>query len=218
MLRPKSPSHFSDGIKILLCGGVLLALCVGGLCYASMQLKVAAKGPQEITGEEIAKITKLADMPNPWVTFTFEKSVPTEFAMVKGSNQVEWVYDLVQVGDQWLLAGVPKDFQGNRLKGQLQTIPKKDLDDIRAATQEIHQGRLMPFQFDGHLDFAQNAQAMWWVMASGCGLTGLFFLYGLALVIRSFCSDPNAEPATESTFADRKTVEVENGDFVGLSR
>lgn len=218
MLRQQSPSHFFDGLKILLCGGVLLAACAGGLCYANYQLKIAAKGPQEITGEELAKVTKLADMPHPWVTFTFDKSVQTEFAMVQGTNQVEWVYDLIQVGDHWLLAGVPKDFQGNRLKGTLQSIPKKDLDNISAATQEVHQGRLLPFQFDGHLDFKQNAQAMWWVMVSGCGLTGLFSLYGLALMIRSFCTDPNAEPAIESVFADRKTVEVENGDFAGLSR
>ena len=125
MLRQQSPSHFYDGIKILLCGGALLAACAGGLCYANYQLKIAAKGPQEITGEELAKITKLADMPHPWVTFTFDKSAQTEFAMVQGSNQVEWVYDLVQVGDRWLLAGVPKDFQGNRLKDTLQSIPKK---------------------------------------------------------------------------------------------
>jgi len=218
MLRPQSPSRFYDGIKILLCGGVLLAACVGGLCYANLQLKVAAKGPQEITGEEIAKVTKLADMPHPWVTFTFDKSVQTEFAMVKGSNQVEWVYDMVQVGDNWLLAGVPRDFQGNRLKGTLQSIPKKDLDEISAATQEIHQGRLMPFQFDGHLDFKQNAQAMWWVMASGCGLTGLFFLYGLALMIRSFCSDSNDEPPARTFFPGQNVPAADQGDFARMSR
>ena len=219
MFRPQSPSHFNDGIKILVCGGVLLALCGGGLCYAKMQLKVAERGPREITGEEIGKVNQLAEMPNRWVTFTFENSVPTEFAMVEsGSNRVEWVYRLVQVGDRWLLAAVPKDFQGNRLKGELRTISKKDLNDIRAATQETHQGRLMPFQFDAHLDFLQNMKAMWWVMVCGCGVTGLLFLYGLALVIGSFCGESNDEGAAESAFADRKTIEVEKGDFAGLPR
>ena len=55
-------------------------------------------------------------------------------------------------------------------------------------------------------------------MASGCGLTGLFSLYGLALMIRSFGDDSNSNSSVESVFNGGKTISMDDRDFAGMSR
>src|SRR5688500_12352982 len=199
MRPPKSPSDFRDGLKMLGAGLAIAAFCLpAAIFYVYPRVKNAPKAPVEIAAADIGKITKPEDLPASWVAFTFDKAVPTEFAMVESvSDRVEHVYIMVPVGQRWLLVAVPENFQGNRLAGNLRTIPAFEFDDVYAATMETHQGQLLPFQFDAVGPQDGSLVVLLYMLLGGAAFGGLIAAVGVHTVHKGYFREPKPEPAEE---------------------
>jgi hypothetical protein len=219
MLQPKSPSEFSDAIKISLGGLVFAGICLAGAACVYPMIGKQQKEPVEITAAEIGKVNRPEELPARWVAFTFEKSVPTRFATIEAvSNRVEHVYLMVEVGDRWLLAAVPNKFEGNRLAGVLKTIPAFEFDDMYTATMDTHKGQLMPFQFDAVPNPGGDIKHAFYGLLGASAVCGLFGLMGVFYSIKSYYCEPKVKPVGESVFDANEPIEVDTAAFAKLCR
>jgi hypothetical protein len=218
MFQPKSPSDFSDAIKISLFGLVFAGLCLGGAAYVFPMIEKQQKDPVEISAAQMGQVARPEELPARWVAFTVEKSVPTKFATIEAvSDRVEHVYRLVQVGDRWLLAAVPNDFEGNRLSGVLRTIPAFEFDDMYAATLDTHKGQLMPFQFDAVPNPGGDIKYAFYGLLGASAVGGLFLLMGIFHAARSYYCEPK-EQADGDAFDPNEPIEVDTAAFAKLYR
>jgi hypothetical protein len=218
MFRPKSPEDFRDGCKISAFGFVFAALFLGGAAYVYPMIGKQQKAPLEITAADIGRVSRPEDLAAPRVTFTVETSVPTELASIDAvSNRVEHVYRLAQVGDRWLLVAVPNNFQGNRFTGTLITVPRFEFDQMFEATKAIHQGNLMPFQFDAVPHPGTDIKYAFYVLLGFSGFGGLLLLCGLIAVVKSFSGEPRAEATEQTSLPDDEPVEVDPSVFAKLN-
>jgi hypothetical protein len=185
-------------------GLAIAALCLpAAIFYVYPIVQSAPKAPLEVAAADIGKASRPEDLPAKWITFTFDNAVDSGFTRGQaGSNHVDEVYILVPVGDRWLSAAVPPNFQDNRLTGMMRTIPAFEFDDIHAATMETHQGQLMPFQFDTISPHDGNIQTLFFMLLGGAAFGGLIGMVGLHYTVQGLYYEPKpvSEPAEEPLF------------------
>jgi hypothetical protein len=162
----------------LILGAVL---AVASLVVLSLNLKWITsvfEGPVEVRLADLRNLESPRDLPNPWVSFTFDKALDTGVELVSSrSNAPKARYLLVQVRDRWLIAEVPPDHAGNRVTGYVEAwsapLNRQVIADIAG---KFPQHPLLPVQVDAV--YNQRAQCY-----SLLGVMVFFLICGLALVV-----------------------------------
>ena len=201
MPRVLQPTVLKQALGAILAGLVIAGAAVGGWFYGQHHFWTALEGPTEITLEQLAAIENPSQLPSTWVKVAFDKSVKTDVKIVdvaRGDDAVEEEYLLFQAGDRWMIAIVKPRFQGNVLSGQVYHNTSVNNNEAFVAIfqeyQDVHQGKLFPFEFHAELDYGSNWKAFAIVMGAFAGLGGLVSLAGCSGVAMSFRpADP--EPA-----------------------
>ena len=220
MPRIKQPNILKQGLGGLVLGLALVGACVAAWFYWEHHFWTAWKGPTEITLAQLAKLENPSQLPSTWVKVTFAKAVETEVAIEEariGENVTLEKYLLFQVGDRWMIAVVPAKFRGNVLSGQIYHNNGYMNNDAFAAIykdyQEVHQGRLFPFEFHAEVDYGSNWTAFPWVLALFAGI-GLFFgCLGFVGIRHSFldplpASTPEEVDSAAMTVTDDKIANI----------
>jgi hypothetical protein len=104
-----------------------------------------------------------------------------------------------------MIAIVGPNFQGNVLSGQVWQarggLYGEACSAIAKDYQDIHHGRLIPFEFHAEQDYGSNWKAFAVVMGAFAGLGGLLGVMGCCGVVMSFRA-PEAIPGAADDLAD----------------
>jgi len=203
MPRVLQPTVLKQALGAILAGLVITGAAVGGWFFGQHHFWTALKGPTEITLEQLAAIENPGQLPSTWVQVAFDKSVKTDVKIIdatRGDDAVEEVYLLFQAGDRWMIAIVKPNFQGNVLSGQVYHNSSVNNNEAFAAIcqdyQDVHQGKLFPFEFHAELDYGSNWKAFAIVMGAFAGLGGLLSLAGCSGVVMSFRPADHVPPTS----------------------
>jgi hypothetical protein len=162
----------------LIFGAIMM---VASLVVLVMNLKwitTVFAGPVEIKLADLRAVDNPRDLPNQWVSFTFEQGLDTGVQLVSNrSNTPKARYLLVQVQDRWLIAEVPPDHAGTHIIGYVEAwsapLNRKVITDIQGKFPGY---TLLPVQVDAVYNQRSQCYAM-------LGVTGFFVIGGLALVV-----------------------------------
>lgn len=209
----KNPELMKTGIRGVLMGLVMTGICAGAWFMYQDRYWTAQKGPTEVAIEQIARLENPDQLPSPWVRVTFDKVVDTGLDMLEvspGIEKVDYQFLLCQAGDRWMVAAVPEDFRGNTLSGQIyhSTVPE-DIEafvEIHSKMQDVHGGRLFPFEFRADIDFGENWTWFAYIVG-GFGLLGLVLAgIGVNLIRQAFQEPGNESGAygSSESFDDRE--------------
>jgi len=210
MPRVLQPTVLKQAFGAILAGLVIAGAAVGGWFYGQHHFWTALQGPTEITLEQLAVIENPGQLPSTWVKVAFEKSVKTDVKIIdatRGDDAVEEEYHLFQAGERWMIAIVKPSFQGNVLSGQVYHNSSVNNNEAFAAIyqdyQQVHQGKLFPFEFHAELDYGSNWKAFAIVMGAFAGLGGLLSLAGCSGIVMSFRpADPEPSEANQFVIPD----------------
>jgi hypothetical protein len=160
------------GIALLLIGAVLLI-------WNWQWVQSAIHGPTPITLEELNMLDDPATLANPWVTLCYDHGIDTgieliergRFSMILGVDRSKYV--LIQVHDEWLVARVPMNHQGNEVVGYLDRwwtpLAREKLEEIKVRFPAY---AFTPFQLDAAYRYRQQAFSM-------LGIVGLLMVSGV---------------------------------------
>jgi hypothetical protein len=193
MPRVLQPDVLKQSLIAILVGLVIAGAAAGGWFYGQHHFWTALQGPAEVTLEQLSAIENPSQLPSTWVKVAFEKSVKTDVKIIdatRGDDAVEEEYLLFQAGDRWMIAIVKPNFQGNVLSGQVYHNSSVNNNEAFAAIyqdyQQVHQGKLFPFEFHAEIDYGSNWKAFAIVMGAFAGVGALFSLVGCGGVVKSF--------------------------------
>jgi len=225
MPRILQPQSLKQGLGIVLMGLVIGGSAVGGWLYGQHHFWTALKGPTEITLDQLAKIEKPGELPSTWVKVAFEKAVKTKVQIVetgRGSESVAEEYWLFEVGDRWMIAIVQPSFKGNVLSGQVWhntgSLNREAFTTILQDYQDIHQGKLIPFEFHAEQDYGSNWKAFAVVMGVFTGIGGLLAAMGLGGIVLSFRPADAIDEANELAALDPQTTAAANAAMARFLR
>lgn len=149
------PRELTTNLQILFLGLAITGATIGAWCYFQHHFWTALKGPTEVTLADIARIKDPGELPSTWVKVQLDKVHQTEIVLeetYRGRSRIEEEYLLFQAGDRWMIARVSPGFDGNVLSGQIyhsdDQLASRTWGAIRDGYQQVHQGRLFPFEFD----------------------------------------------------------------------
>jgi hypothetical protein len=167
----------------LIAGIVIAVVCLGVLLYNFRWIKNVVQGPVPITLAELRKVQGPNELPNQWVSFTFDNAIDSGVGLVEqrgGQETAKSRYLLVQVEDRWLITEVPTKFTGKQVVGYAENwwapLQKNAIEDIKKRNPG---NQLLPFQIDA--EYAQRGQCDTMI-----GLLGVFLLIGVAAAVRSW--------------------------------
>jgi hypothetical protein len=189
------PTVFRSGLNLVLVGIVLIGGAVGALCYFGHNLWTALDGPTEVTLEDIAKLDDPRQLPSTWVKVKFDKAVKSAVVVESkptngGLSHVTEEFLMFQAGERWMIAGVPRGFDGQELSGHVwRRSDKLSRDAAATVTEElkaVHQGNVFPFEFDASEDYGTYWKAMSGVMLFFAAAGGLFGSFGLSVIGKSY--------------------------------
>jgi hypothetical protein len=193
MPRVLQPTVLKQALGMILAGVVIAGLAVGGWFTWQHHFWTALQGPTQITLEQLSAIENPSQLPSTWVRVAFDKSVKTDVIVVdgaRGDDAVEQEFLLFQAGDRWMIAVVKPNFQGNVLSGQVyhntSFINNEAFVAIYQEHQDLHQGKLFPFEFHAELDYGSSWKTFAVVMGAFAGLGGLLSLMGCGGIAMSF--------------------------------
>ncbi len=192
--RGGSPVRRLIGAVVLLVGCGLLAIGVSG---AWDTWELANRKPLAVNAAELRQATGPHSLPEPWISYTFEKSKATGLAVVRKrlgtGGDVTAPVLLVQVGDRWLIASVGSGFRGNRLVGRLQELPAESSKELlrRIRAGQTPPPDLLPYEFNAIDASAGELQARY----VAAGILGLLGLLGLVLGLRMVRGGRRLAPA-----------------------
>lgn len=212
MPRLRQPENLKTGAMLIVMGLIAVCGCTWAWYHWQDRFWIALKGPTEITPAALARIDDPSQLPSPWMKMTFEKGYDLDLAVTEdriGDDLVEHKYLLIQIADRWLIATVKDDFQGNQLVGELyhsnDKLNNEAFVKIYNEHQDLHQGRLFPFEFHTAKDFGENWRLL--PVALGlCGVFGLIFGFGgLHCTYTAFC-----EPKAAATEVEDPAITATN--------
>jgi hypothetical protein len=198
MAAIKQPDAMKAAMGLVVAGLVLTGLCTGAWFMWQDRYWIAQDGPTEVTLEQLTKLENPSQLPSPWVKVTFEKIVDTGVEMLEvgpGVKTVDYKFLLVQAGDRWMVATVPENFQGNTLAGEIyHSTNPEDIGafvEIHKSMQEVHGGRMFPFEFRADIDFGEN-WSYFAYLVGGFGAAGLLLVgMGIYSFIQGFREPSN---------------------------
>jgi hypothetical protein len=214
MLRMKNWSALAQGAGLALFGLAIAGASIAGWCHWQHHFWTAQRGPTEVALADLAKIQRPEQLPSTWVRVKFDKAYDTKRGVEEvegGSRTIIEKYLLVQVGDRWLIAVVPGKFHGNVLAGQVWHANSQQNNEafvaIHKEFQDLHQGRLFPFEFHAETDYGENWTYFAVVMAM-FGAAGLFFsLLGAGSVVHWLRS---RAPISEAELNEKASAQVDD--------
>lgn len=165
------------GILGPLIGGLMM-LGGGAYVYSAHSNRPELR---KVTGEELAKIEKIEDMPG-WIVVEPEHVIYTQVRYARGSSGATVSkFVLIKAGDRWMVAHVPPQYKGGRIEGQLKRLDHLALPWLQQAFPD-HTNLLLPSQLEAEYDLAGSVRqdAIFGYGTVGFGL--LFFAIGLGFL------------------------------------
>lgn len=214
MVRIRNLSALAQGAALALFGLAIAGAAITCWFLWQHHFWTAQKGPTEVSLAELAKIERPEQLPSTWIKFTFQKAYDTEMGVEEvGSGRTTIVekYLLVPVADRWMIAVVPANFRGKVLSGQVwhdnSQINNEAFVAIHKEFQDLHRGRLFPFEFHAETDYGEN----WTYFAAAMGMfgaTGAFFSFlGAGGVYRGLFGPA---PVTEAELNEKASAQVDD--------
>jgi hypothetical protein len=167
-----------QAIARLVFGAVLLVIGLLMILLNFRWIMSAIQGPVPITVAEIRQLSDPGSLPNPWLSFTFDRAIETKLSLVstkKGQTTPKSHFLLVQVQDRWLITELPYNHTGNQVVGYLDvwSTPLR-----REAVAKVHEAQpaeanqILPFQVDAEYGYRGQCVAMVGIaiFCIGCGL------------------------------------------------
>ena len=165
----------------LVFGIILVGVSIVVLVLNLKWIQTVFAGPVPIKLEDLRNVQSPSDLPNQWVSFTFETGMDTGVALVSNRSKTPKAhYLLVQVKDRWMIVEVPPDHSGKQVVGYVEAwsapLNKKVIADIGSKFPNHPQ---LPIQVDAVYSQRGQCYAMLGIMA-------FFLLFGVGLIIASF--------------------------------
>lgn len=173
----------NDRARVLLLTALF---CIGGcgfgLWYFRHDHDYVFKGPRQIEAADLLKLKSLSELPTPWVRFAPDEVIATEGELYAGNYSgvppLARVY-LVRIQDRWML-GLLNTNLGESIEGKLlagRPYYKEEFTAIARDTQDIHKGKLLPFELHGYDDRAADARFGYYFLwfCGGVGAVSLMF-------------------------------------------
>lgn len=213
MLRVRNLRALAQGAALSLLGAAALGAAVAGWSKWQHHFWAARSGPTTVTLAELAKVDDPAQLPSTWVQVKFDKAYDTKLTHKEEQSDgtfIAFKYLLVPVGDRWMIAVVPANFDGDTLSGQPWHADTEDrttaIATIRKDLDKVHHGRLLPFEFHTETDYRQTWTYFGIVMGAFAASGSLFSCLGLASLYQGLFGPG---PVTEDEFQKRATVQVD---------
>jgi hypothetical protein len=213
MMRVRSFRACLQGAGLVLFGLAVAGASLWALGRYHQHVWTALRGPTEMSLAALAKVNEPSQLPSLWVRVKFTKAYDTgkKVRLDTGMKKnVTHKHLLVQVAERWMIAVVPAGFCGDTLTGRpFQTETPESaatLAAIKEETQEIHQGRLLPFALHTERDYRQTWTYFGIVMGIFVAAGGLFSWIGATSVYQGLYG-PAA--VSEDEFEKRATVQVD---------
>jgi hypothetical protein len=176
-----SPTERNQALGRAGLGAVMAVVGLTLLVYNGKWFWSAWRGPTAITMEELRQLQDPAGLDNPWVYFTFGKSIDTNLGLVRTKSGQQTTpkskFLLIQVKDRWLIAEVPHNFGGSQLTGYLDVwgtpLRRESIDRIKAEAPE-QANLLLPYQLDGEYKYRVQCFSM-------AGIAGFLLMTGVVL-------------------------------------
>ncbi|OAI54839.1 hypothetical protein AYO44_03190 [Planctomycetaceae bacterium SCGC AG-212-F19] len=155
-----------QAIARLVFGVALLGTGLIMIFWNFRWLASAMQGPVPITIAELRQLTDPGQLPNPWVSFTFDQAIDTKLSLVAskgGKTTPKSHYFLVQVQDRWLIAELPYNHAGNQVVGYLDiwsTPLRREAVAKVHANQPAEASQILPFQLDAEYGYRGQCLAM----------------------------------------------------------
>ncbi len=213
MLRVRKLRALAQGAGLILFGLVVAGVSLVAWSHWQHHFWTALRGPTEITLAEFATVDRPTQLPSTWIKVKFEKAYDTGIQRKEikpESTLIVEKYLLVQVGDRWMIAVVPARFCSDTLTGQPKHAESPASAEMFAAIRKdfanVHQGRLLPFEFYAETNYGQTWTYFGVVMAMFGATGGLFSCLGTASMYQALFGPA---PVTEDEFEKRATVQVD---------
>jgi hypothetical protein len=187
------PTVFRSALNMVVIGLVVVGGAVAAWCYWGHHFWTALKGPTEVALADIAKLQDPRELPSTWVKVKLDKVVKSEVVMEEtrtGITRVKEEYLIFQAGDRWMIACVPPGFSSQELSGQIWRqsygMSREAVAAITAELQEVHQGKLFPFELDASDGYAAKWKTVAGVIAFFAAAGGFFGCLGFGGIRRSY--------------------------------
>lgn len=170
-----------------IVGIVMILVSLGTFTYNWRWIRSAIDGPVPITLAELRQLKDPASLPNPWISFTCDKSLETGVHIDNVKRSAQWRksnFLLVEVQDRWLIAEVPPSHSGKEFVGYLDTWKdsmRVEAVDMVKKNMEVRdqwppkQVQIMPYQLNTEYSYRGNCIGL-------CVLLGIVFIVGAGMV------------------------------------
>jgi hypothetical protein len=215
MLRIKNHSALAQGAGLALFGLVIVCGSLVVWCIWQHHFWTARKGPTAVALADLAKIESPKELPSTWVELKYEKAFDTKHKIEeinkRGNKVIVAKYLLLPAGDHWLVAVVPAAFAGNVISGEILLPKTEDNKNEFAAIQdefeEVHQGKLLPFEFQYAPDYG-TTWTYFAIVVAMFGTAGIVFaLWGSGGIYRGLWGPA---PVSEAEIRERTTAVVDD--------